>query len=240
MADLTDRDWDLISAYHDGELVGDDLRAFELRLEKDPKVAAALKDISDVSSSLSALKPQIKSVATAAPSNLNVAPRKWMIGGALAASIALLGVFMQISAEPRDLLAIHSYYLDTTYDVSSSNIQLIATKADQPDLTRASLTPVARNITEHETIIHYSGQNGCRLTYLRGTVPYQLPSKPDVQVMSWTKPNGQVHAIIATGMDAAKFEAIGNYLRHLNAPQEDPELYAELTHATQAATPCLG
>lgn len=240
MADLTDRDWDLISAYHDGELFGDDLRAFELRLEKNPKVRAALKDISDVSSSLSALKPQITSVATAAPSNLNVALRKWLVGGALAASIALFGVFMQIRTEPRDLLALHSDYLDTTYDVSSSNIQLISTNADQPDLTRASLTPVAHNITERETIIHYSGKNGCRLTYLQGTVPYQLPSKPNVQAMSWTKPNGQVHAIIATGMDAAKFDAIGNYLRHFNASKEEPELYAELTHATQAATACVG
>ncbi|EEE37722.1 hypothetical protein RKLH11_1558 [Rhodobacteraceae bacterium KLH11] len=211
-------------------------------MEEDPKIAAALKDISEVSSSLAALNPQTESTAAAVPSNINAAPRKWIIGGALAASIAFLATFMQVSQDPRDLLALHSEYMDTTYDLSSSNIQLIATNAGayQPDLTRASLTAVARSITEHETVIHYSGKNGCRLTYLRGTVTYQLPSKSDVQVMSWTKPDGQVHAIIATGMDAARFDAIGNYLRHLNAQQEEPQVYAELTQATKAATPCVG
>ena len=58
MNNVTDEDLIKVNAFHDGEM-SEDRAAFARRLEAEPELKALLAEISEVSSSLKALKPQL-------------------------------------------------------------------------------------------------------------------------------------------------------------------------------------
>lgn len=57
MNELNEKDWELVNAYHDGESGDAERRALESRLSSEPLLEEALMDVSSVSASLGALRP---------------------------------------------------------------------------------------------------------------------------------------------------------------------------------------
>ncbi|MFG6543359.1 hypothetical protein ACGYJ7_20310, partial [Sulfitobacter sp. M22298] len=81
MNELNEKDWELINAYHDGELGDAERRTLELRLASEPLLEEALKDVSNVSVSLAALRPatqEISSLSPDVPANRNARPARWL------------------------------------------------------------------------------------------------------------------------------------------------------------------
>ena len=54
MNELNENDWELVNAYHDGELSDVERQAMESRLRFEPALQEALRDIASVSASLGA------------------------------------------------------------------------------------------------------------------------------------------------------------------------------------------
>lgn len=248
MSALTDEDWEQLSAFHDGELQPDAERALQVRIAKEPELATALKSLSEISTSLGAMRPTlpdsmgVQSEERPVAANSNRRPMKWFVGGAVAASL-LAAVFFgagqfravtplemhaSLSAEP------FSYDQSTLVPATSSG------SLDVPDLEGANLVPAVLQDFEDGTVAHYVGRNGCRLSYFRGDNQIEMPQASRGQRTAWTTADGIHHAIIATGMDAGKFEAIASYLLTVTRRDAATEVYAALTTATQTAAPCVG
>ncbi|MGK7729569.1 hypothetical protein ACSQ8B_26555 [Marinovum sp. F03] len=104
MNELNENDWELVNAYHDGELSDVERQAMESRLRFEPALQEALRDVASVSASLGALRPETgpsPSEQVAEAANQNRWPTRWLVGGAVAAAIALaVGLGPQFTSEP--------------------------------------------------------------------------------------------------------------------------------------------
>ena len=246
MNELNEKDWELINAYHDGELGDTERRALKSRLSSDPLLEEALRDVSSVSASLGALRPdiqQISSLHPEAPANQNSRPARWLIGGAVAAAIALaVAVGPQLFKEP-SVIDIHTDFAAQSFAIDAGAVRSVAAgqSLNAPDLAAANLTPVATRQLEDGHVTHYAGKNGCRLSYFRGTFdPMKQSSTSDLQVAAWSSPNNVWHTIVATGMDQEKFNAIAAYLKLTTRQHSSDQLMASLAEATANADRCIG
>lgn len=246
MNELSDRDWDLINAYHDGELEEVDARDLEVRLASEPSLARALKEVRQASASLAALRPATEFVSADAvgrAANHSRKPAKWLVGGVTAAMLALAVVMVpRILAEPT-ALDIHAAFTDQAFSIKDDDVRLVAsTSRDRlPDLASANLTPVAFQTLEAGDVAHYAGRNGCRLSYFRGIFGIDATNhKSGQQVETWTTTDNQHHMIIASGMDQSKFDAIAAYLKSVTRQRSTETMLAAMSDATTAAVPCVG
>ncbi|MEM9584379.1 MAG: hypothetical protein AAGA08_14820 [Pseudomonadota bacterium] len=239
MGNVSESDWELLNAFHDGELSDDDAAELERRLATDADLADGLEKIMGMSNSLKALRP-----STVEPLPQAKRPRSalhW--GGGLAAAVAAFA-FVVWSMQPGApvLLELHQALQQERFTVSAQDVQNVALtqQLGVHDLTAANLAPVSTQVIAHGQLAHYAGLNGCRLSYFSVDRALELPSGKDVQAISWTTSDGAHHAIIATGMDLAKFDAIATYLQHITHDMARTEVYASLTNATESAAPCVG
>ena len=116
----------------------------------------------------------------------------------------------------------------------------VSIAADWPDLESANLTTVAVRDLPDGAAAYYVGQNGCRLSYFRMRKAGALPTQDGIQATAWSTSDGTYHLVVATGMDAGKFEAIGTYLRQIALRMSAPSVVAAVRSAAQAAGPCVG
>ncbi|MEO0372882.1 MAG: hypothetical protein AAF231_15610, partial [Pseudomonadota bacterium] len=162
---------------------------------------------------------------------------------AIAAAFALLAfaVWSTQSQSPT-LLDLHQAQEAQTYTVALKDIQkvAIARALGVHDLSGANLVPVAAETIADGRLAHYAGVNGCRLSYFELTQAFKLPAGPDAQAIAWTTADGAHHAVVATGMDVQKFDAIAAYLQHLTHDLARDQVYASLAQATKDAAPCVG
>ncbi|WP_299193054.1 hypothetical protein [uncultured Litoreibacter sp.] len=244
MNELNENDWELINAYHDGELGDAERRTLESRLASEPLLEEALRDVSSVSASLGALRPdtqQISSMQPKAPTNQNARPTRWLIGGAVAAAIALaVAVGPQVFKEP-SAFDIHANFAAQSFTVETGDLRAVAAGqiADVPDLASANLTAVAVEDASDGLVTHYAGRNGCRLTYFRGTFAVaELSPSARLQVAEWSTEDNIRHMIVATGMDQGKFNAIAAYLTLATRQQANEQLMASLVETTAKAARC--
>lgn len=247
MSELSTKDWELVNAYHDGELAAEDARLLEMRLQAEPALASALESVSAVSGSLGALRPEfVKTsfVLTAStPDQSRRHPVRWMAGAALAASLAaamFLGA--DLFKEPT-LYDLHRDLAGESFSVDAADARLIASTggAGAPDLGGANLTPVAFKVLEGGRVTHYSGRNGCRLSYFQGDPAFHDGTVPNnAQSATWTTSPDVRHTIVATGMDPNRFDAIAAYLKMTTKRQSSEEVVASLSEATTSSVPCVG
>ncbi|MEM7663992.1 MAG: hypothetical protein AAF292_17250 [Pseudomonadota bacterium] len=248
MSALTDEDWEQLSAYHDGELQPDAERALRARIAREPALATALESLSDVSASLAVMRPaspaSINGSTETRPkaANSNRKPMKWVVGGAVAASLLVAIVFGAGQFRSDSPLDVHASLSAQafSYDQSAFVPAASSGSTDVPDLGGANLAPAVLRDFEDGTVAHYVGRNGCRLSYFRGAGPILMPSATWGQSTAWTTTDGLHHAIIATGMDAGKFDAIAAYLLTVTRRDAATEVHAALTIATETAAPCVG
>ena len=246
MNELNEKDWELINAYHDGELGDAERRTLELRLASEPLLEEAMKHVSKVSVSLAALRPETQEISSQSPdvpANRNARPARWLIGGAVAAAIALaVAVGPQFFTAP-SAFDIHADFAAQSFAVEAEDLRAVA--ADQsvnaPDLASANLTAVAMQELNDGHVTHYAGRNGCRLTYFRGTSSADEKRPAEMlQVAEWSTANNMWHMIVATGMDQEKFHAIAAYLKLTTRQQDADQMLASLTETAVGAERCLG
>lgn len=246
MNELNEKDWELINAYHDGELGDAERRALQSRLASEPLLEEALRDVSSVSASLGALRPdtqQISSMQPDTPANQNTRPTRWLVGGAVAAAIALaVAVGPQLFKAP-SAFDIHADFAAQSFAIDAAEVRSVAAgqSLNAPDLATANLTPVATRQLEDGHVTHYAGRNRCRLSYFRGTFdPTKQNAMSDRQVAVWSSPNNMWHMIVATGMDQEKFDAIAAYLKLTTRQQSSDQMMATLAETTANADRCVG
>ena len=244
MNELNEKDWELINAYHDGELDDVERRTLESRLASEPLIEEALRDVSSISASLGALRPdtpQISSMPPAAPANRNTRPKRWLIGGAVAAAIALaLAIGPQFFEAP-SAFDIHAEFAAQSFAVEAEDMRAVTVgqSVNAPDLASANLTAVAMQDVNDGHVTHYAGRNGCRLTYFRGTLsPSEQSPSAGMQVAEWSTANNMWHMIVATGMDPDKFNAIAAYLKLTTRQQANEQMMASLAETTANAAHC--
>ena len=254
---MNDHDWELVNAYHDGELDAATAQALEQRFQNEPQLAAALGQVAAVSSSLRALRPglaeaeaETEAAAAAAAeqqalvaANENRRPLKWLVGGAMAAVLALAAVIGSgMLAQPtlfdlhRDLATLPATAADPSGIVQAN----AGGAAGVPDLSPANLRPIAFQPAGDGTVTHYVGRNGCRLSFFRNVDAPPLTDFPsEAQVTLW-QVGTMAHMIVATGMDQGKFDAIAAYLKRMTRQEAADQTMAALSEATTEAAPCIG
>ena len=246
MNELNDKDWEQVNAYHDGELCAADMRAFEGRPASEPALAAALEDVRNVSVSLAALRPDLvhsESMPETSAANSSWHPRRWLAGGAVAAGIALAVVFGPAFVATPTAFDIHAELAAEMYDVETADLRPAATggAVGVPDLSVANLTAVAFRTSDNGEVMHYAGQNGCRLTYFRGAfVSPEGSDTPGQQIATWLSGDHLRHIVVATGMDRTRFDAIASYLMLETRERVSESVMASLSEATRTARSCVG
>lgn len=236
MTQITDQDWELVSAYADGELQGEDAARLEQRLRKEGDLQAALASISEMSQALSTLKPDQNNAPQSANSNRR--PYRWVAGAAVAAAMAA-AVFLAPLQSVQNPADIHDAYVSQTYPATVLNdLRAVGnTETDGfPSLQDANMMLVVTNTKDAIASAHYVGENGCRLTLLRGN---STPPQPiqTLQSAQWAV-GEQWYQSLATGMDQVKFDALTVYLRQSTQDQRKPATVLALLGAVRGATPC--
>ena len=242
MGSINESDWEAVNAFHDGELPEEERAAFETRLQQDPALAKALEQIETASQSLKALRPKIVELEKPVTERPKPAKQRYLFA-AMAAAIAVMAFALWTSqSRGPTLLELHQSMEAQSYSVTSEDIRNVAMARELGvhDLSGANLVPVAAQAIENGHLAHYAGVNGCRLSYFKVATAFKLPPALDAQAIAWTTADGVHHAIVATGMDLQKFDAIATYLQHLTHELAKAQVYASMTQATQDAAPCVG
>lgn len=250
MSGETEADWEALNAYADGELEPAAREALARRLAHDPGLAAALAEVHAAKAALSLMRPAAAPERPCRP----FARGRWLaVAAALAAAVGL-GAFYHVGgpAEPwRDApAALHAEFSDESYVLTeAAPLPVVSTPriGDVPaiDLSgaRLSLVDVAalRRGGRDIVAMHYRGRNGCRVTLVAlEAMPDESPPAlmGEGLAAAWTE-SGIHYALLAGGMDAARFAAISAYARAESrrvAPRE--ELRLAMRSATAGAQPC--
>ena len=245
MNELSDRDWERINAFHDGELDEAGRREMAARIEAEPAFGEALREVRSVSTRLAALRPKPGGPPCEQhPARASGRRRAFMClaGGALAAGVAIAVALWPTPASQPTVFAVHAVFASQPFAVESSDLRPTAADpaADAPDLSAAALTPVSVTTWDGGRAVHYAGRNGCRLTYFRGA--FRLDEGPVAagsQVAFWTTDDNVRHAIVATGMEPRKFDAIADYLKLSSGRRANGKLMEALAATTARATRCM-
>lgn len=207
-----EKNWQLASAYIDNQLSPEEREKFEARLLKEPKLAETLDEVQFVSMSLRRLRGEKKKIAAAFP---KTGMRKYLIGGALAASLMAAVVYSAIFPHPRipNPLNVHQEFVsqDLTFQ-SMSNLQHASYSSGLfPDLSAGNFTLMWKRDVQYGVAAHYAGRRNCRLTLIIGQ---NIPSvnNSEMQNASWKSEN-QEYVLVSDGMDPERFQLIGDYLR---------------------------
>jgi len=239
---LSDHDWQLLNALHDGELEGAEARDLQARVRREPELQAALADLKELSFALKPLRPS-------APAN-NGHPVKGMHWrtGAVAALFALMAfglgfILMDQNDAGGSPLGWHQSFLERQYVIepNADSIQTVSQWVEhQPDLSSANLTFVdIATAQTGDVYFHYSGVNGCRLTVGAHSVAPDISDVPaGMRTHTWPA-GGAYFSMLAQDMDAGKFAAILLLMEDFTRDGEKAvEMASVVRSATETALPC--
>jgi hypothetical protein len=238
---LSETDFELANAYHDGELDPAAAERFRARLAAEPALRHALAEIEEVSVALRPLRPL---AAGAVAGGLRGQWATGRIAAAIAAAGVLVGgLFLLLSPDrQRTPLDLHQGFVAQSYEVRPGLRPVAAANwlGLEPDLSSANLTLVdAAGDLENEFYLHYAGVNGCRLTFGAHVLAPDLPAPTKgLLADAWT--DGELYyTLIAVGMDTDRFKAITRLLQERTRIERlvDDTVLA-VRRATRDATPC--
>ena len=245
---LSEADLELINAFHDGELDRHATAAVERRLANEPALRVALEDISEISRALGALRPSIipereaTPPAIAAPGN----PATAGIGASAALIVLLVTATMffagHVSEAPPSPSEWHRLFVAQEYQPASSGQTAPAAHwiGQIPDLSSARLTFVdAAGTVGDEFYLHYSGVNGCRLTFgIHSRTPSIPEDEPGLMARNWAA-RDRHYSLLAVGMDRHKFETIAKLLvQETETGNPGGDSLLAVREATRTAVPC--
>jgi anti-sigma factor RsiW len=241
MTEVTETDWKLLNAYHDGELALGQRAELERRISASAALAAALAEIRSVSSALKGLRPEPVAQGRG----------RYFRPLAIAASITLAllvtgAVYNSRPGAPVTAAAWHAEFLSQSYPAATETATgggLVPAgyfgPVGAPDLSLANLTLVDQRQGRNGALaLHYAGRNGCRLTVTAGFGTDMLTaSDADIRSRFWSV--GSVdYLVLANGMDPARFAAIASYIRQLAERSDKSETVLAMRKATKDAVPC--
>ena len=251
MSELSERDWELINAYADGELSAADEAMVARRLTHDKGLSAALAEVHASKAALSLMRPK-----KVAPEVLSANAGLRRI--ALVASLAVLlvsGVAYQynnLGETWRDAPAsLHADLSTKTYVLEENPVLPVISTARIGDLmafdlrsSRLFLVDVQSTSRDGRDVVamHYRGRNGCRLTAIALEAmpgdPTVLPVRHEGLGDRWTIA-GIHYYVLADGMDERRFAAITQFARSESRRLEQrDELRLAMSSATERARPC--
>ena len=237
---LSERDIELLNAFHDDELQPDAAKALSARLAREPELREALDEIRMVSDALRSMRPQIDGCPER---EKTWTWRNWSIAASLAFFLlAAASVFWMNSTTTVTPLSQHREFLSRSYPANSvSEVQPVSWLMNGvPDLSAANLRLVDMVAFDgSDFFIHYTGVNGCRLTVgVHARTPPSQPVSGTVMSRIWAV-NERHYSMIAEGMDPEKFEAIHVLLERWTTPAGPDEItILALRDATSSAQPC--
>ena len=245
---LSDADYELANAFHDGELDRHAAAAFEKRVACEPALNEALKEISEVSRALGALRPSVafdagrKAPCPPVSAGITVA-RLGLAASLVIGVLAGASLVLPDRAEPSpSALDRHRLFVAQDYPqfVTSPTTPATHWIANVPDLSAARLTLVdVAGTLGKDFYFHYSGVNGCRLTFgIHADSPAVPPRQPDLLVRNWNA--GNMHySLFAVGMDRDRFDAVAAMLvRQTETGSPGDNSLLAVREATRTAVPC--
>ncbi len=241
MKNLSDQDWELLNACHDGEMTVEMRETCTKRLAREPELREALASIKRVSGSLKALKPQLAKKV----SRTGRSWKPWALS-AVAASLAGLVIlsiatFVPQPGSPQTPLQWHQAFLENDYSplegVRVRNTGFFGSSGI-PNLEPAGLSLVEqRSGKENDFIAHYVGRNLCRVTVIVAPSLEQF-AVPEGALSSTWSVEARRYAVIATRMDQTRFDAIAKYIRQISERSALPDIVVAMQTATSKAAPC--
>lgn len=240
---ITDRDWDLLSAYADGELDDSARRSLEARLAAEAELSAELDRIRRSKKVLQDMRPQ-----QGTPRSQRNAP----IGLAVAASVVMLiglaagGVWLQAGKgsgfNPHATFAAKSYVLDGRAPLHFAAGSALGFSA-APNLSGSNLVLVDVRVqvgdAGESVAMHYRGYRGCRLTLI--AEPLAAPAGTTVRqplMREWTTTKARFR-LVADTMDPQRFDAIADFAEaRVRLLEERDRLRMAMADATAKAAPC--
>ncbi|MEM8813624.1 MAG: hypothetical protein AAGF59_13495 [Pseudomonadota bacterium] len=219
---LSDRDWDLLSAYADNELDPGTRAALERRLRREPLLAAELARIRRSKKVLGRLQPS-PDRGGRSRRGWKVGPNAYYVFSGLLGALFAASVFFLIgteggnrpSTEPRsdwhDTFGTGSYgfWRDGQFHLSAGRG---APMDVAPDLQSFGLTLVdirTRPTPDGETIgLHYRGSGNCRVTFAATPVGGMLPQSDRAEASRFWKTGAGGFALFGDGLDRRGFESL--------------------------------
>ncbi len=246
MGNISGNDWQLLSAYSDGELEPTQARALKKRIGKEPYLAQELRKIQDVSTALNELRP-VQTVQIPARGAGGVFKSPWCRVTAIAASFTAVAVIaMHLILTPAAVTSPtdwHRALLQQAHTgIAGKKIipGLAKSSADIPDLVAGGLTLVAYNSQgDQARILHYAGLNGCRVTLAitKGEVPV-INADTNLHMASWSISSNHF-TLLASNMDTLRFAAISRHVRQFTEQKYSMPTVLAMRITTKKAAPCV-
>lgn len=248
---LSDRDWDLLSAYADDELEADARQALEKRLVSEPDLCNAHDRIQRSKSALSNMRPRL----TPPEPEIHSLGRACAIAASIMLAIGISAgtlwfINAGVSERAGDLAATdwHMEFTTKSYVVEQGGVIKLAVGAplgfvEAPDLSTSNLVLVDVRLHQQDdgesVAMHYRGFNGCRLTLV--AEPNGKPATVTTDSFlyrRWTTDKAHF-SLIADTMDPDRFDAIAVFVEAQIRASEERERFAVATaNATARAKPC--
>lgn len=245
-------DFDLLSAYIDGELDPADAAHLARRIASDETLARQAAKLAEMKSALAAPVHDVIFV--------NIMPRQssrgriWAAGLAACLALALVSVLWQIGPTAKadddiaQAIAQHDVWVGGSPEMTVSPVSVpagfFAPELNAAGLAIAYVRTNASIAGKQAVQVGYVGRNGCRLSLFRliadarTAAQYSLTSDATLQRAVW-RDAANVYLLVARGMDQSRFATIAGVLRDLtsDAPKPAPEATAALQ---SPHLPCIG
>lgn len=222
---IEENDWLLLTAYADNELEGADLAAFEERLASEPRLQIELDRIRKLKRDLRSLRPFEAATKHQQRERMTV---KWLHTGTMVAAACLIAVAMALFAwryvrpglEDR-IFALHNQLARQTYVVDERKADRVVSTGRSFEFNAPDMTPSRLFLVDVESAtagdrdlvgLHYRGLKGCRMTLVafEGAQVAVSAARDGYLTRTWSH-GGFGFVLIAGGMDAQRFKAVGEY-----------------------------
>lgn len=250
MSSNFDKDWDALNALADGALSREEALALRGRIDGDATLAAEYGRILALKSSLRRLRPVPKGGGNDRMDRRPTSKRLATIAASIVfcIAIALSAVLFERNGE-ETVAEIHKDFSDQTYILNGGSALTLSSGAgfgsfNAPDLSASNLTLVDvrtfRSDVGERVAMHYRGRRGCRVTLIADSVSMPVEQNPTGSdlIYRWSTSMTR-YVLIADGMDAMRFAAIGAFAEaasRLSEEQEERRL--ALVDRTAEANPC--
>ena len=251
-----ENDWVLLNGFADGELDAALSAALELRLGEEPELQAELDRILKLKNGLASLRPAEDAPAKGrdepGPAKSRWCGRAFAGMAAACLVVAVIGLSAWQYLLPPSLedsvFAVHERLARQTYVVEEGKVQKVvstgrAFEFSAPDMTasRLYLVDVETGSTGESDIVglHYRGLRGCRLTLIAidGATEAVALEREGFLVRHWAA-GGFGFVMIASGMDARRFEAVGEYAEAVIRDELSRQRGFRLAMTRTASRPC--
>ncbi|WP_419914289.1 hypothetical protein [Hoeflea sp.] len=256
MSRFSQRDFEHLNALADGELDEEHARAWQARIEGQPRLRAAYDEILSAKTKLASMRagaPQLPALGDQGSSRAG----GWAIAGSIAAVLLAIAVVFRPAGEstdaPQSIAGWHDRYSALEYVVEPGDQPLFVSFGAVADIPIPDLTAWRLFLVDHrvidsgsqaaQAVLHYRGMRGCRLTIRYGASAQPVADTP-------TPAEGRYHrhwlagasdiGIVASGIDANRFQSIADYVELLTKAAADPSGKMQIAEASGFlnAPPC--